>query len=358
MAGALAVTESPWVGGCAARRWSEMCSPGLDPAQAGVASPREVGVSEPSEYPPGAYYTIERCVLHRQYRLLPDAELNSAFAMAMVVAGERTGVELIAWSVMSNHYHALVRDPEGRLPEWTRDVHALMGRFVNERDDAEAGVPLWDRQGHNHTRIQGLERIIDRAVYILSNPVVAGLVRSPWEWPGLLTPRAHLGRGTGAVHTRPERFFRADGPVPAAGELVSHAPAGVDPEDFRARVFAGVEERVADAHRRVQAEGRTFLGLEALRRLNPFGRPRVRRERKAGHAAERRPMLLGSTREETEEMFAAEQSFRERYAAALVRLRQRASDAIFPPGAFMLWRFFGALREVYDPSVLALVTRT
>ena len=64
-----------------------------------------------------------------------------------------------------------------------------------------------------------------------------------------------------------------------------------------------------------------------------------------------------ASREETEEMLAAEQSFRERYRAALMRLRERAA-VLFPPGTFLLWRFFGALREAYAPGDLAGVTRT
>ena len=297
-------------------------------------------------------------MLRREFRLLPDAELNNAFAMAMVEASRRTGVRVIVWAVMSNHYHALVQDPEGRLPEWTRDVHALMGRFCNARHGTEPGVPLWDRQEHNHTRLQGLDRVVERAVYILANPVAAGLVRSPWKWPGLLTPRAHLGRGTGAVHERPEAFFRADGPVPDSGVLESHAPEGVDPEVFRARVFAGVAERVAAARREVESSGRRFLGVEGLRRLKPSSRPRTRRDRAAGRAAARRPTLLGSSREETETMIAAAQTFRERYARALAALRRHAAEALFPPGTFLLWRFFGALREAYDPAELAAITRT
>ena len=315
-------------------------------------------MSDASEYPPGAYYTIERCVLHRQFRLLPEAALNDAFAMAMVEACRRTGVELIVWAVMSNHFHALVRDPEGRLPEWTRDVHAVVARFLNARHATEPGVPLWDRREHNHTRIQGLARIVERATYILANPVAAELVASPWEWPGLLTPRAHLGRGTGETHERPEFFFRADGPVPGSGVLVSHSPAGVDPEVFRAQVFAGVAERVAEVQRRMQLAGRSFLGIWGVRRLHRSSRPRKRRDRNAGRAVERRPTLLGSTPEETEAMLAADQTFRERYRAALERLRARAADVLFPPGTFMLWRFFGALREAYSSGAPPTLTHT
>ena len=315
-------------------------------------------MSDASEYPPGAYYTIERCVLNRVFRLLPDRGLNDAFAMAMVEACRRSGVELIVWVVMSNHFHALVRDPEGRLPEWMRDVHATVARFLNAREATEPGVPLWDRQEHNHTRIQGPERILDRAIYILANPAAAGLVDSPWEWPGLLTPRAHLGLGTGETHDRPEFFFREDGPMPASGVLVSHAPEGMDPDDFRAQVFAGVADRVAEAHRRLQAAGRTVLGLAGLRRLTRTTRPRKPRARPAGRGAKRRPTLLGSTPEETEAMIEADHVFRGRYRAALDRLRQGLSAVLFPPGTFMLWRFFGALREAYTASELAPLTRT
>jgi len=315
-------------------------------------------MSEPSEYPPGAYYTIERCVLHRWYRLKPDVSLNSAIAMAMVEACKRTGVQLIVWVFMSNHYHLLVRDPQGRLPEWLRDVNALVARFLNARHETEPGVPLWDRQQHNHTRIQGLDRIVERAVYMLANPVAAGLVRTPWEWPGLITPRAHLGRGTGPTYRRPSAFFREDGPVAASGELVSHAPEGVDADVLRARIFRDLDVAVAAAHQRIQSEGRAFVGVEGLRRLNPFGRPRKRRPRRAGRAADRRPTLLGSSVEETASMRARSQTFRERYAEALARLRQRAADVLFPPGTFMLWRFFGAARAAYDPVELADLTRT
>jgi len=315
-------------------------------------------MSRPNPYPPGAYYTLERCVLDRQFRLRPDEELNAAIAIAMHDACLATGVELIVWAVMSNHLHVLLRDVEGRLGEWLAHVLGLIGRFLNARHGVNVGTPLWDRRGHNATRIQGPERIIDRAAYILANPVAARQVRSPWRWPGLITGWEHLGRGTGPTYARPTSFFRGDGPVSERGELRSHAPAGMDVDAFRRQVQAQLEDRVQRARREMEAAGRGFPGPGRVRGLDPFSGPRTRRPRRAGRAVDARPTLLGGSREETMAMAAAREDFRERYAEALARLRARVEAVTFPPGTYRLWRFYGVPREDYAPEVLGVILRT
>jgi len=315
-------------------------------------------MSRPNAYPPGAYYTIERCVLDRQFRLRPDPELNAAVAIAMHDASEATGVELIAWAVMSNHLHVLLRDVAGRLGEWLAHALGLIGRFLNARHGVNVGTPLWDRRGHNATRIQGAERIIDRAAYILANPVAARQVGSPWRWPGLITGWEHLGRGTGPTYVRPVSFFREDGTVSERGELRSHAPAGMDADDFRRRVHAQIKERVQRVRRAMEAAGRAFPGPGHVRGLDPFSGPRAPRRRRAGRAVDARPTLLGRTREETMQMVAAREVFRERYAEALARLRARSEAVTFPPGTYRVWRFYGVSREDYAPEVLSVITGT
>jgi len=315
-------------------------------------------MSRPNEYPPGAYYTLERRVLERQFRLRPDAELNRAIVVAMHEACKATGVELIVWTVMSNHVHVLLRDVEGRLPEWLAHALGLIARFLNARHGVDVGTPLWDRRGNNTTRIQGLGRIVDRAAYIMANPVLARLVASPWQWPGLITSWGHLGRGTGPIYARPDTFFRVDGRVSERAELVSHAPAGVEPEVFRRLVAAELAGRVRRVRSDMASRGQAFVGASRVRTLNPFDAPKTRCARRAGRAVDRRPTLLGSSPEETEQMIEAREAFRERYAAALQRLRERAEGVSFPPGTFWLWRFYGHLREDFEPEVLSVIVRT
>ena len=96
-----------------------------------------------------------------------------------------TRYRLIAWCIMPNHVHVLIR-PDVRLAGIVQSWKSFTGRWALAHNaELELGVPgnvfwmreYWDRYIRNETH---LRQVID---YIHFNPVKAGLCGSPQAWP-------------------------------------------------------------------------------------------------------------------------------------------------------------------------------
>jgi len=95
--------------------------------------------------------------------------------------GAQTGrYALRAWAVMANHVHVLLLP--GIPPQ--RLLHALKGETAREANQAlgRTGQPFWHAESYDHWVRDARE--FDRLVaYIEDNPVKAGLVTRPEDYP-------------------------------------------------------------------------------------------------------------------------------------------------------------------------------
>jgi putative transposase len=66
---------------------------------------------------PASRYLITRRCAFRQFGLRPGPTTHAHFDYLLAEATRRTGVQITACLEMSNHYHAIVHDTGGRLPE-------------------------------------------------------------------------------------------------------------------------------------------------------------------------------------------------------------------------------------------------
>jgi putative transposase len=95
----------------------------------------------------------------------------------------RDDLQVLAWCVMSNHYHLALRS--GSVPLW-RTMRLLQGRFsksYNARHQTYG--PLW--QGRYRAKlVAGESHLAQVIAYIHLNPVAAGVVRDParYRWSG------------------------------------------------------------------------------------------------------------------------------------------------------------------------------
>jgi len=89
--------------------------------------------------------------------------------------------QMLAWCVMPNHVHALIESREGfpvpaLLQVWKSFTARKANRVLNR-----AGT-LWQRDYHDRY-IRNTEHFLDAIGYIEGNPVKAGLISRPQEWP-------------------------------------------------------------------------------------------------------------------------------------------------------------------------------
>jgi putative transposase len=88
--------------------------------------------------------------------------------------------DLLAWVVMANHVHVLLR-PLVPLSKALMNIKSASARAANVALD-RTGMPFWQDESYDHWVRSDKERdLIIR--YIHHNPVAAGLVTEPEEWP-------------------------------------------------------------------------------------------------------------------------------------------------------------------------------
>jgi len=145
-------------------------------------------MTEPKQRLPGTTYFVTGVCERHEFRLKPSKETNDAFAIAMMEAADRYGVDIIAVCQMSSHYHAVVHDRMGLLSEYLRDFHGVMGRYGSTRDEV-INCKFWSSQDSEAVVLGDLETIVEKVAYTLANPTKDFIVERPEDWIGV-----HKGR--------------------------------------------------------------------------------------------------------------------------------------------------------------------
>jgi len=204
-----------------------------------------------------------RCT-QRQFLLRPDDETNNAFTYCLAEAAQRTEVQVILSQMESNHHHTMAYDPHGRQVEFREHFHKMLAKSQNALRGRWENV--WSSEEPCTVEVMSAEDLLDKLVYIATNPVKDGLVEKVHHWPGPNFVRALLS-GRPMKATRPRHFFRTDGPMPAEVELVLKLPDHFEGKDaflaeLRQRITA-VEDACA---RERQQTGRHVLGRRRILR--------------------------------------------------------------------------------------------
>jgi putative transposase len=205
---------------------------------------------------PNRTYLITRRCSERRFFLRPDPLINQIFEYLLAIACERHGILLHGFVCMSNHYHLVITDCNGRLPAFQQHLNSLLARAVNcARGRWEA---FWSRDSYNAVELLEPHDVLDKLAYTLLNPVRAGLVGRAAAWEGATS--AKLRFGTRRLVTRPTDFFSEDMPDQASLELIAphlHDEFGLD-EQLAARVEA--------VEREVRKTGSRPMGMTAVLR--------------------------------------------------------------------------------------------
>jgi REP-associated tyrosine transposase len=84
-------------------------------------------------------------------------------------------IEIHGMVVMSNHWHVVLTDPHGRIPEFAGWVHKNVAKGVN------AGLGrwenMWSSEQTSYVRIKDRNDMVDKLLYVLLNPVESKLVK-------------------------------------------------------------------------------------------------------------------------------------------------------------------------------------
>jgi hypothetical protein len=229
---------------------------------------------------------------------------------------------------MSNHIHIVLTDPEARLPEFMRNLNSLVARAVNA--SLGRSETFWDST-KSYSAVEPIapEDLVDKAAYVVGNPVQAGLVRRAREWPGVWSDPDEIGAPATEVR-RPDVFFSDCGPMPEKAMLQLTPPPGY-PSDFRADVVRRLAEREREASAKMAAEGRSFLGAQRVRAQRTTDRPKSRED-----IGGLNPRVAARDKWKRIEALVKLVEFRAAYREARAKLQRGVRDVIFPAGTYWL----------------------
>ncbi|MCA8962309.1 MAG: transposase [Planctomycetes bacterium] len=229
---------------------------------------------------PGETYLLTKKCLCDLFLIRPSKEINAALRYLLALKAKRYRLKVHHFCMMSNHFHLLVTDPEGRIPDFMRE-------FLHESSKAIQAVlgerlRIWDPERYGHVRLLDLDAKIRLGVYTELNPLIASQTL-PEEWPGLTSAR--YGRDTVIRAERPNFYFSKRRPEVVELELVPFDPSaedGLDAAEIEAlyrETYDATEAELLDtfAKRNVELAGvddvlaqpRTRRGSHTLSELNP-----------------------------------------------------------------------------------------
>jgi REP element-mobilizing transposase RayT len=289
-------------------------------------------MTAPRQILAGTTYMVTRRCAQRQFLLKPRPVVNATFLYLLAVAARRYGVEVHAFCVLSNHYHLVVTDREARLPEFHQFLDALLARAVN----ASLGrwEAFWAPNSYSAVALASPADVLDKAAYVLANPVAAGLVRHGRDWPGLWSCPDQIG-AEGITLRRPKHFFDPNGSMPASEVLHLTAPPGLDSsERFRTDLSAAV----ANLEERARLElGGTVLGVAGVLAQKPTARPRPGEPRRGLN-----PRIACRDKWKRIEVLGRLREFLSAYRAAWRAWCADDPDVLFPSGTYQLRVLHGA----------------
>jgi hypothetical protein len=254
---------------------------------------------------------------------------------------EKHPVELHWFEANVHHEHNGLTPADdaqrGEIPHFFRDAHSLIAREINR---------LLDRENHVYGERYRAEPCLNDAsaeqqlVYAMVNAVKDGQVERVSESPFFSTFR-HLAFGEPLKFWYIDRtaWWKKGGPIPGNREKdhtkwveFSLAPlpgwASMSVHQRRTRFRHLVREAEESAAEERAAEGRSVVGVRALRRLDPRDRPRD--PKKSG----RQPLCHTSDPEVRRQYRRDWREFLRAYRAASIAYRAGDLGVEFPDGSF------------------------
>jgi REP element-mobilizing transposase RayT len=274
-------------------------------------------------------YLLTRRCLGRRFLLTPSKRINGLFTYLLASAAERYGVILHAICVLSDHYHCVITDPQGKLPLFSQYLDSLLARSLNALHGRWES--FWAPGSYSAVTLLTPRDVVEKIAYVLANPASAGLVQHGSHWPGVWSSPEQIG-GAALEVTRPGEFFREQGPLPPTVKLRFACPVGfASLEQFRSDLVGALSELEEEAARRLVKAGRWFRGVRRVLRQRPHERALSKEPRRG-----LRPRLASRDPWKRLEAIGRLKKFLREYRRAWLEFARGAREAIFPAGTYWM----------------------
>src|SRR5574341_871737 len=161
---------------------------------------------------PGTLHHVMVRGIERRPLFHDDAD-RADFLRRLAAVGQATGLQVLAWALMPNHVHLLVRTADGPLASAMRSLLTGYAGAFNRRHRRHGHV---FQNRYKSIVVEADPYLLELARYIHLNPLRAGAVpglraldRYPWTghsalmgrrarpWQAVADVRGHFGRGPG-----------------------------------------------------------------------------------------------------------------------------------------------------------------
>jgi putative transposase len=116
----------------------------------------------------------------RKLPIVKDDDDRAIFLMNLGEIVERSGWELTAYTLMTNHYHLVLRTPEPNVAAGMHGLNLIHARAFNKKHGYEGH--LFDARYWSEV-LDTEDYLFEASRYVLLNPVRAELCQKPSEWP-------------------------------------------------------------------------------------------------------------------------------------------------------------------------------
>lgn len=134
----------------------------------------------PHLFLPNALYMLTASIYQKEL-LIQTSNRKQQWAEAFLKSAGIYNWQIVAWVVLHNHYHAIVRSPEKAetLSEFIGSYHKYTARKWNDEDNLSGRKVWWN---YWDTCIRSEHDYYNRLRYIFWNPVKHGLIEDPEDY--------------------------------------------------------------------------------------------------------------------------------------------------------------------------------
>lgn len=301
-------------------------------ALAGFVLEHSATMTAPRAVFPDSFVLITRRCTQRQFLLRPDDETNNAYTYCLAEAAKRFGMELILSEMMSNHHHTVLYDRLGLEPQFREHFHKMLAKCMNALRGRWEN--LWSTEESCVVELFAASDLVDKLVYVATNPVLDHLVEKVHHWPGPKLLQCFLSGEPLKAH-RPRHYFHDEGTMPEEVELVLALPANLPDRDA---ILAAIRRRIPEVEAQCAAQriasGRGIVGRRRILRQSWRDSPTSREPRRnlRPRVAARSKWLRIAALQRNREWQAEYQLARKQWLAGF-------TDVEFPAGTYWLKRF-------------------
>ncbi len=293
---------------------------------------------------PGVTYLLTRRTLHRYFRFPPgDPVVKQIFLYALAYAASRTGVQVHAWILMSNHLHVVITDVRGEAPRFYQFLdQTITNLLCRHFPDIEDGV--WNKSQPSAVDLSNAllaseTSVIEKLVYTMGNAKASGLVAKWTQWQGCMSKPEDMGQRVVTVR-RPACASKRT-LLPEQVEMRVEVPPSLAHWDR--------DELMEMLHGELRAIPRPKrpIGMKRILRQSIWDRPGKRAKRSAIN-----PRVAGRPARRIA-MLTMLKAFRESYRCALEKYCA-GEECVFPWGTWKMRVLFGvSVESQADPPAVA-----